>query len=79
MEEYSKEAIGRRIANLMIEDGLTYGKLADAIGCTPCTISHWTNGDTTPTTAILYELCRYFDVSADWILGLSNIKKKWKE
>lgn len=77
LEEFDKEVTGRRIVKLMKENDLTLNALAEDLRCNYNTVFHWTHGDTAPTAFLLFELCRYFDVSADWILGLSNRRREF--
>lgn len=54
---------------------LTQRGIAEKIGCTEKTYRSWENGDGLPNTHDLVELAKLFDVSTDFILGLSNFKR----
>ena len=52
--------------------GLTQRMLATLKGTTEVSISRWANGSRLPNTDALYRLCKALDVSADYLLGLSD-------
>lgn len=51
---------------------LTQTDLANAIGVTQRKISFMETGVTEPSLKDLYSLCRYFNVSADYLLELPD-------
>ena len=55
-----------------------YAKLARAIGTSTAAVSNYVNGFTGVSTDKLAEIAKYFDVSADYLLGLegSDMKKQ---
>jgi transcriptional regulator with XRE-family HTH domain len=66
-----------RIRILRKEKGVTGAELAKAIGVNKATISKYENGiQDSPTLPILQSLADYFDVSIDYIAGISNIREK---
>lgn len=46
--------------------------LAQYIGVSDVAYGGWERGDAEPSFTNLVKLCRYFNVSADWILGLDK-------
>ena len=64
------EWIGLRIKELRKERELTQGNLAQVLGVTQDSISLWEKGKRIPDTQYVYELCKFFSVSADYLLGL---------
>ena len=50
--------------------------LSYIFGVTKNTFRQWMGGYSTPTVAKLIKLSEYFDVSTDYLLGLSNIMTK---
>ena len=56
------------------EQGLKQSVLADELGCTRYMISYYENGRA-PSYDMLVAYCKRFDVSSDYLLGLSNERK----
>lgn len=71
-EEY--KVFSERLCQLIEEKGITQNQLAEAIGKTRQTINGYTLGNTAPDSDTLIELSNYFDVSVDYLLGLSDVK-----
>lgn len=63
--------IGRRLKNLREERGVTRSQMADLLGWYTGTYSAVENGGSTSIDR-LCEVARKFDVSTDWLVGLSN-------
>ena len=66
------ELFGLRLRTLRIEKHLTQKQLADKIGVGKATISGYEKCSGYPSVTVLIQLCRYFNVSADFLLGLSD-------
>lgn len=47
-------------------------EIAKAIGVAKQCVSDYKHGKTVPSIETLYLLCRYLEVSADYLLGLSD-------
>lgn len=62
-----------RLKDLREENNLTLKQLADAIGVSDIAISRWENNKRTPNIDSLLALCKYFKVSADFLLGLEDL------
>ena len=63
---------GERIASLRAESGETQQELADALGVRRETVKFWESGDRQIKAADIVKLAKHFEVSADYILGLSE-------
>ncbi|WKY47152.1 helix-turn-helix transcriptional regulator [Eubacteriaceae bacterium ES3] len=63
-----------RFSNLMKERGITQAEASDGIGVTRQAISLYATGKRTPDMNSLYRICDYFQVSADYLLGLSEVQ-----
>lgn len=50
----------------------TQKQIAEECGIHPSCITQYKKGDTQPTLDILFKLCISLDVSADYLLGLSD-------
>lgn len=46
--------------------------LADYCGISKSNISNWRKGVNVPSVEVLTKVCKYLDVSADYLLGLSD-------
>ena len=60
------------IKNLRLEKGLTQIKLAELFDIDQTTVSKWELGKALPDTSLLIRLADFFDVSIDYLLGLST-------
>lgn len=48
--------------------------MANRIGIPRQTLDKYLHGERTPTFEILYKICDRCDISADWLLGLSDVR-----
>ena len=60
------------LKELRDEKGLTHKELSQKIGCNESAISLWESGKREPTARSLIALATFFDVTADYLLGLEN-------
>ncbi len=51
---------------------LTQKEIADKLQISPANITNWKKGVNIPSLDVFYELCKILDVSADYLLGLSD-------
>ncbi len=61
-----------RLKELMKEKGLFQKDLADKFEYSQQTVSRWCQGVTEPDYETLIKLCKMFDVSSDYLLGISD-------
>ncbi len=61
-----------RLRELRIEHNLSMKMLASAIKTTDAAISNWENGINEPKISYLKAIAVYFNVSADYLLGLED-------
>lgn len=59
-----------RLKELRLESGLTQDELAKATNISQSSISIYELGKISPTADIIITFCKFFNVSADYILGL---------
>ena len=52
--------------------GLTQKELAKKLNIDNANISNWKTGRNLPSLELFYELCKILDVSADYLLGLTD-------
>lgn len=67
------DAFARQLKELREMSGLNQAQLAEKLGVSRGSISFYENGDRIPDIEFLYRMSRYFSVSADWLLGLTNL------
>ena len=67
------EFVGERKSD-PTEDRVSVTSFAKTLGVTRQAMSRYLNGRTFPNAEMLYTICRKLNVSADYLLGLSNIK-----
>ena len=65
---------GMKLKALRQERGVTQKEQAEAMGLATATISSYETGGNYPSADVLIRLCRYFQVSSDYLLGLNDIK-----
>lgn len=68
----AQEMFCERLKALRKEKKLTQPQLAKMLGVSNGLISFWENGVNEPTINYLIKLCKIFEVSADYLLGLSD-------
>ncbi len=61
-----------RLRELRLEKGLRLKDVAEAMGVTLRTISNYEAGIREPSLDMLIKLCKFFEVSSDYLLGLSD-------
>lgn len=64
--------IADRIRTLREKKGMTQVELAKQLGVTRSGVNAWEMGISTPSTHYVVELANLFNVSADYILGISH-------
>ena len=61
-----------RLKELRIQKGLTQKQVAIAVGVVPTAIANYEAGTREPSIDILKKLCVLFNVSSDYLIGLSD-------
>lgn len=64
--------VAERIKTLRNEKGIGQNLLAQELDVSNASISYWENAKQEPSAQAIYKLAAYFDVSADYILGLKD-------
>lgn len=64
----------KRLRELLAENGKSQKELADAMGKTRQAIGYYADGSSSPDWEALKFIANYFEVSADYLLGLSDVK-----
>lgn len=68
------QMIGSRINSALVFSNKRQKELAANLGVTDNTISYFCNGKRVPNTGQIIKIARFFNVSSDWLLGLSDVK-----
>lgn len=74
--ETEKEIFPTRLRELMQQRGTKQKELADVINMRPQTVSLYTTGQSYPDVNTLTKIADYFNVSADYLLGRSNVRSR---
>ena len=60
------------LKELRNEKKISLKKLGNAIKCSDVAINYWERNIKEPTAPNIVELCKFFDVTADYLLGLED-------
>lgn len=63
-----------RLHKLLAERGDSVYRFAGAIDTNPQTVYRWLRADVSPRAELLVAICTTYDVSADWLLGLTPLE-----
>lgn len=69
--------LSERLKMLREELSLTQSQLAQQLGIATSSISQYESGDRIPSDDIKIKLVKFFDVSLDFLLGLSDIRNPY--
>lgn len=75
---FSKKIFGERILEQRKKHKETQDALAEVLSVKNTTVSEIENGKKTTVTEKLYLICRHYNVSADYLLGLTDDPKPHK-
>lgn len=62
----------RRFRELSNKSNKSYDELAAEFGATRQTVSKWITGESIPNIDALFKMAKFFNVSTDYLLGISN-------
>ena len=74
MSEHLATTIGTMIHSVRLNAGLTMEQVAEAIELPLLAYARMERGKLLPTPSTLIDLCMFFRVSADTLLGLPTVK-----
>ncbi|MCX4362557.1 MAG: helix-turn-helix transcriptional regulator [Clostridia bacterium] len=63
----------KRLKDLRKEKGVTQLQLAQSTGISVSAISSWENNTRIPSALAIIALAKFFDVTTDYLLGVSDI------
>lgn len=73
------EIIGQRINKLLMKNNMKQKELAKELGITDNTVSYFVNGSRVPNIQQIIKISQIFNVSTDYILGITKSCNKVKE
>lgn len=68
-----------RLRDLRRENNLTGSQLAKILNVTHATVYRWESGEIIPSQDNLKKLASYFNVSSDYLLGLTDEREPYKK
>ena len=72
MKEFDRQVFGERLKQLRTDKNIGQNLLAKELGFINASISYWETGKQLPSIEVVYKLAVYFQVSADYLLGLKD-------
>ena len=69
---FNKEVFGQRLRELRKKANEKQDDLAESLGITKTQVSDMENGKSGTNLERLYQLCEYYKVSADYLLGITD-------
>ena len=66
------QIISKRIKEIRIENNLNQSDFGQSISVSQDTISLWERSKSLPNTEFIIEICKKYNVSADYLLGLKD-------
>jgi transcriptional regulator with XRE-family HTH domain len=73
-----KDIISKRLNILISENNINQRELAEKTGISEVTISRYINGQRIPTVENLVRIAKVFNVSTDYIVGISSPEPAFK-
>lgn len=70
----TEDSFGQRLKRVLAERGMMQKELAEKIGVNEMAISRYIHGGRIVSVPILVEICKALNVSADYLLGLSEVE-----
>lgn len=67
-----EEIFYKRLRSALSESGKKQKELAQHLQIKEATVSQYLSGKAFPTLSKFHKICKYLDVSADYLLGLSD-------
>jgi transcriptional regulator with XRE-family HTH domain len=69
---FSKEILAKRLKQLRIDNNLSTRDLGSILNTSCSQISKYENSKHIPTAVMIFNYAKYFNVSSDYLLGLSD-------
>ncbi len=72
MREFDVKIFGERLKYLRTEKGIGQNLLAEKLQLSNASVSYWETGKQIPSAEVVFKLAMFFNVSADYLLGITN-------
>ena len=72
--DFNSEIFVERLNIIMKEHPVTFVAIANELGMSRSALSQMRRGDIFPSVKTLFAIAKYFDISLNWLLGLSDKK-----
>lgn len=69
----TEDSFGQRLKKVLAERNMMQKELAEKIGVHEMAISRYVHGGRMVSASILIDICKALNVSADYLLGLSEV------
>lgn len=69
---YNFFMFGKKLKELRLEKKITQKNLAEILGCNQSMVTRWEKLECEPTETYIVKVARYFNVSTDYLLGLTD-------
>ena len=79
MKEQLCKSFNKAIETIAKEKGLTLRQIAHSAGFTDSAFVRYRNGDRVPNAEAIYAICSNYNISADFVLGLTDKKGRIKK
>ncbi|VBB05609.1 Hypothetical protein LUCI_0819 [Lucifera butyrica] len=76
---FNKEMFSLKLKELRLSRNLTLEQLGKELGVIKQTIGHWESGIRLPNLEMTVSIADYFNVSVDYLLGLSDTPERNKK
>ncbi len=72
MQTFKRQIFGERLKALRAEKNIGQNLLAKELEISNASVSYWETGKQEPTAEAIFKLAIYFNVSADYLLGITD-------
>lgn len=72
MKKFNVKEFGEKVKYLRKESGIGQNYLAEILDVSNASISYWETGKQLPSAEAVFKLANFFNVSADYLLGIED-------
>lgn len=76
---YIRAMLGKRLSEVRKNSGDKQADLANRLGVSVSTVRSWEQEKSTPNYEALVSICRFYHISSDFLLGLSDSDSAYME
>lgn len=73
----NQDDLGERLRRLRVESGLSQESLANVLGVSRSCLRNWELSERLPPADMVAEIARYFHISSDYLLGLTDLSCRY--